>query len=89
MVEENIIEQDGQVGTGEQDVEEADHGGQQVSPPPVFPVQLVEMFALEKYDGEEPDHGDLIIIIIRTGQIPQLQPTWEQMKLRRSLTSWE
>ena len=67
MVEEDLVEEDGQVGAGEKDVEEADHGGQQVSPPPVFPVELVQMFAVEEYDGQEPDHGDLTSSIgIRT-----------------------
>ena len=67
MVEEDLIEEDGQVGAGEKDVEEADDGGQQVPPPPVFPVELVEMFTVEKYDGQEPDHGDLTSsIAIRT-----------------------
>ena len=78
MVEEDLVEEDGQVGAGEKDVEEADHGGQQVSPPPVFPVELVQMFAVEKYDGQEPQYGDLIIINCyynSTAQIIKLQPT--------------
>ena len=60
MVEEDLVQEDSQVGAGEEDVEQTDHRGQQVSPPPVLLVELVEMIAVEEYDGEEPDHGDLM-----------------------------
>ena len=60
MVEENLVEKDSQVGGGEEDVEETDHGGQQVlSLVSVFLVDLVEMSAVQEDDGEEPDHGHL------------------------------
>ena len=75
MVEENLVEEDSQVGGGEEDVEETDHRGQQVLSPPVFLVELVEMFAVQEYDGEEPDHGHLMssIIITRNAQTSTLQ----------------
>ena len=60
MVEEDLVEKDSQVGGGEEDVEETDHGGQQVlSLVSVFLVDLVQMFAVQEDDGEEPDHGHL------------------------------
>ena len=52
MVEENLVEKDSQVGGGEEDVEETDHGGQQVlSLVSVFLVDLVEMSAVQEDDG--------------------------------------
>ena len=56
MVQQDLVEEDGQVGAGEEDVEETDDGGQQVGPPPVLLVELSQVSAVQEYDWEEPDH---------------------------------
>ena len=68
MVQQDLVEEDGQVGAGEEDVEETDDGGQQVRPPPVLLVELSQVSAVQEYDWEEPDHGYL-----GSGQMLKLQ----------------
>ena len=61
MIEEDLVDEDHEARDGEEDVDDAEGGGEEVSPPLVFPVDLVEMFAVKKYNWEEPEYRDLIM----------------------------
>ena len=61
MIEEDLVDEDHEARDGEEDVDDAEGGGEEVSPPLVLPVDLVEMFTVKKYNWEEPEYRDLIM----------------------------
>ena len=53
------MNKEGEVGEWEEDVEDTEGGREEVSGLPLLLVDLVQMFAVKKYNWEEPHHRDL------------------------------
>ena len=61
MIEENLIDENSEARDGKEDVEDAEGWGQEVCSPLVFLTDLVQIFAVKKYNWQEPEYRDLII----------------------------
>ena len=53
------MNKEGEVGEWEEDVEDTEGRREEVSGLPLLLVDLVQMFAVKKYNWQEPHHWDL------------------------------